>query len=217
MNRRSPAVLTAAVLVLGGSAHAATFVGPTEYLSTADSPFSGHSGWTVDNLEDDSLLPGITASAGSIIGAEDFGSLVDSVDADDGAIDGVGQGRSIFTGDGGTGITFTFDATILGGLPLSVGIVWTDGGGTVRFEAFDATDTSLGFITGSHADGGFSGTTAEDRFYGASNLDGIRKITISNTASGIELDHIQFSFAVPSPSSAAPLAILALISTRRRR
>ena len=59
--------------------------------------------------------PGATASAGVVIGP---GGAVDSVD-------GANAGHSLFSGNGASGITFTFDETVLGSLPTAAGIAWT--------------------------------------------------------------------------------------------
>ncbi len=199
---------------VGTPVSGATLYGPTPYLSTADSPFNGHAGWVVEDFEDGTLMAGITNSAGGPYGPA---SNCDSVDADDGSTDGHGTaGHSFFSSNGGTGVRFTFDPNALGGLPLSAGLVWTDGAGTITFEAFDESSQSLGTIVGTHADGTFFGTTAEDRFYGVSHAGGISSIFIRNSGGGIEVDHVQFSFAVPAPS-ALPLASLALMGVRRRR
>src|SRR5258705_12020261 len=118
-------------LIMSTAVVAQTFIGPTPYLSKNDSPFltSINAGTTfLETFESGALTtPGVTISGGSVIGP---GGLTDSVDADDGAIDGSGtNGHSVF-GAGTPGITFTFDATVLGHLPTQVGIVWTDGAGT---------------------------------------------------------------------------------------
>ncbi|HVE66703.1 MAG TPA: hypothetical protein VNC59_08980 [Thermoanaerobaculia bacterium] len=175
-----------------------TFSGPIPYLSRANSPFlAGINAGTVhlETFECGNVqVPGVRIEGGIIIGP---GGLTDSVDADDGAIDGSGtNGRSVF-GSGTPGITFIFDAPTLGALPTQVGIVWTDGSGTTSFEAFDSMGASLGtFGPVAIADGSFGGTTAEDNFFGVSFPGGISSIRISNTAGGIEVDHLQFgSFA----------------------
>lgn len=215
---------SAFALLAAGSASVAqaTLLGPSPYLSSADSPFSPFSGFTYFHLEnfEDHLLntPGVTASAGGVTSVVFGPSIHDSVDADDGSIDGSGLGGdSFFSGSGGTGISFTFNAGTLGGLPDAVGIVWTDGAGTISFEAFDALNLSLGILTGTHADASFSGGTAEDRFYGATNSGGISRIHISNTGGGIEVDHLQYGLratdngsppsGVPEPASLALLGI----------
>src|SRR4051812_7742213 len=97
----------------------AQFLGPTPYLSRNDSPFisSINAGTTfLETFEAGALtVPGVTPSVGAVIGP---GGLTDSVDADDGTIDGSGtNGHSFFSIDGATGITFTFNAAVLGHLP----------------------------------------------------------------------------------------------------
>lgn len=199
---RSRARLTSAmgagVLLLLVSSRAlaggGTFTGPTPYLSTANSPFLADINAGMVHVEDFECgtltVPGVTIGGGSIIGP---GGLTDSVDADDGAIDGSGtNGRSVF-GSGTPGITFTFSAVTLGALPTRVGIVWTDGEGTTSFEAFDSVGGSLGTIGPvAIADGSFVGTTADDNFFGVTFAGGISEIRISNTSGGIEVDHLQY-------------------------
>jgi hypothetical protein len=201
MNKRR--ILRAASwVVAAGISHAAigATVGPTAYTGFADSPFNGvdfSAGYFhIEDFEDALLnVPGVNASAGAPFAP---GGITDSVDEDDGAIDGSGTaGNSFFSGGGSAGITFAFDASVLGSLPTHAGIVWTDGSGTIQFEAFDGDGISLGTIgpfseTGS-PDDNFNGGTAEDRFFGfADAVGGIGSIFISNTAGGIEVDHLQF-------------------------
>lgn len=217
------------VLLFGApEAHAAaTLLGPTPYLSQNDSPFlAAITGGTVvvETFEDGAL----NATVGGTSASADFGSVLgpsgvtDSVDADDGTIDGSGTGRhSSFNPSGAQGVTFTFS----GPLPNAAGIVWTDGNNNIHFEAFDASNNSLGTLTGSHADGGFSGSTAEDRFYGVINAAGIKSIHISNDGGGIEVDHLQFGTVpitqpgtVPEPSTVLLVGsgFLAFAALRRR-
>jgi hypothetical protein len=212
------------LLVISTVGLAQTFIGPTPYLSKNDSPFitSINAGTTyLETFESGALAtPGVTASAGSAIGPS---GITDSVDGDDGAIDGSGTGgHSFFSGSGAAGITFTFDAIALGHLPTQVGIVWTDGAGTTLFEAFGPGGVPLGQIGPvAIADGSISGTTAEDNFFGVTNPGGISAIRISNTAGGIEVDHLQYGIfgaappaavtAVPAMSDTA-LILLALLT-----
>ncbi len=201
------------------SASALSQLGPTPYLQTSDSPWAasvGSSTFYLENFEDGALnTPGVTASLGNPIGP---GGLTDSVDGDDGNVNGSGSaGRSFFASGGPTGIRFTFSSGTYGALPTHAGIVWTDGSGNTRFEAFDGSGTSLGVINGSHADGSVSGTTAEDRFYGWVNPGGIGSIRISNTSGGLEVDHLQYG-AVPEPATMTVLGLgLASLVARRRR
>ena len=200
---------TACLLVREASAGP---IGPSPYLSFADSPFNGGS-FSYFNLEtfEDHLLntPGVTANTGGVTSVVFGPSIHDSVDADDGAIDGSGlAGDSYFSSNGSAGVRFTFSAATLGSLPTHAGIVWTDGDGTTSFQAFDALNNSLGIIGPvALANGSFNGETAEDRFFGWINAGGISSILISNTSGGIEVDHLQYGLAaggaapVPEPAS----------------
>lgn len=187
----------------------ADLYGPTAYLSFADSPFNGLSfdSFYLQDFEGfthgTTSIPGVNASAGSVYGTG-AGGITDSVDADDGTIDGSGTlGHSWFYDVGSTGITFTFD---VGSLPTHAGIVWTDGGiGTITFEAWDAGGTSLGTVSGNHATAGITGQTDEDRFYGASDPGGISSIHIKDV-SGIEVDHLQYGvLSVPGAGPVVPV------------
>lgn len=195
-------------------AGAQTFLGPTPYTSQAASPFAALiTGGTVvlETFEDGLLnVPNVTASAGAPFGP---GGITDSVDADDGTIDGFGTaGWSFFSGSGAAGITFTFNPAAPGGLPTRAGIVWTDGAGTTTFEAFGPGGVPLGTIGPvAIADGTFTGTTGEDRFFGVINAAGISSIRISNTSGGIEVDHLQFSVAAAPPPGPSPIADIPLL------
>ena len=193
------AAMIACCLACAAAAHAGVnppqYTGPEAYLSTADSPLEAPGlGRCLEDFEDGGFdIPGAT---GNGVVVSNSGNI-DSVDADDGPIDGNGNGgSSYFSNNGSAGITIDFDPNRNEGLPRNVGIVWTDGGGLapVTFEAFDKDGQSIlkaawgPFI---HADASNNGETAEDRYYGAFHSDGISKITISNTGGGIEVDHIQ--------------------------
>jgi len=233
---RLPATAVCAALAAATvPVNAAIPYGPSPYLAFDNtltgaglsiSPFAGQSftSFYLETFEDGLLNTlGVSANAGNLR----VGAYTDSVDADDGVIDGSGSaGRSWGFGSGSSGITFTFNAGLLGSLPTHVGIVWTDGSGTVTFEAFGPGNSLLGTIVGSgFADAGHFGGTAEDRFFGISDVGGIASIRISNTLGGIEVDHLQYGLestsAVPEPSTyAAGLAVLGAVGGvwwRRRR
>ncbi len=188
------------ITLSSSSAAYAGLLGPTPYKQFSDSPFSGlsHDYFYLEDFEDRLLnTPGVSANVGGVTTSLGFGSgLVDSVDADDGLIDGLGQnGQSYFHGDGVQGIRFTFNASQLGGvLPNVVGVVWTDGSGSTVFKAFGPGGVPLGTVGPvAIADNSFSGTTAEDNFFGIEGLGPIESILISNTFSGgIEVDHLQY-------------------------
>ena len=202
---------------------AATFFEPSPYLSAADIPagfYEGNVPTFLDDLEDGQLNGSLTASPGSVIGTAQYGSLVDSVDADDGTIDGSsttgGGGHSWF----GNAVTITFNGAVL---PTAFGVVWTDGdlGTLVTFSAKDGDGNVLGTITRSGiADGSVSGTTAEDRFFGVQSAGGIQSIFVSNSGA-IEVDHFQYGampVAVPEPATwAFVLTGIGMMASRSRR
>ena len=184
----------ALTLLLSGAGHGATLVGPTAYFSQADSPFVPSGTFHLDDFEDNALnTPGVTPTAGAVYPPS---GITDSVDADDGTIDGTGvAGHSFFSANGAAGIRFDFDAGTLGALPTAAGIVWTDGEGQYSFEAFDPMGASLGVLGPFSAAGAVSGETDEDRFLGVYDAAGISAIAITNTAGGIEVDHLQYGAA----------------------
>jgi len=227
--------LAAAVVIslsAAGARAASTGLGPTPYLSFNDSPFKSLNlpNFHLETFENDLFdAPGVTASTGVVVAP---GSITDSVDGDDGKIDGSGTGgHSFFSDNGAGGITFTFNAAQLGGsLPTHAGIVWTDGAGQITFEAFGPGDVPLVTIgpvsqAGVFPDDSISGTTAEDRFFGVISDGGISKIFINNTSGGIEVDHLQYNgkatvAAVPLPTALWPslltLGGMGAIAWRRR-
>src|SRR5947209_14406694 len=80
-------------LTISTAVVAQTFIGPLPYLSKNDSPFitSINAGTTfLETFESGALAtPGVTASTGAVVGPS---GITDSVDADDGIIDGSGTG-----------------------------------------------------------------------------------------------------------------------------
>jgi RHS repeat-associated protein len=180
----------------------------TTYLSFQDSPFRNLSTSYFYNEDfEDHLLntPGVTADAGGVTSVIWGSTAHDSVDADDGVIDGSGaNGDCYYTFNGNAGVKFTFNASVLGSLPTHAGLVWTDGAGTVSFEAFDRNGVSMG-VRGPFnlPDSAYFGATAEDRFLGAYNPQGISAIRVLNTSGGLEVDHLQYGFG--SNANAAPV------------
>lgn len=225
----SSAVAMALAATAGASEAAATFYGPTPYLSFADSPFKALvlKQFYVETFEDGTLnTPGVNISnnqpGGSALGVIGPGPTEDSVDADDGAIDGLGRSGHSYAsltnqGYGSFGLTVTFSAAALGGLPTYAGLVWTDGSQTAPtlFEAFDAAGNSLGTIGPIKiGDDSFAGTTAEDRFFGVSDPNGISKITIRDPGSinNLEIDHLQYGLDQPVPTVPEPASALLFLA-----
>ncbi len=173
---------------------------PIPYLSRADSPFKGVVFPAYSHFEDfeDHLLntPGVTSSSNTM--SSSFGpTLIDSIDGDDGTIDGKcakvdGTCDALF---GGGTITLTFDAAALGALPTHVGLAWTDGnpGCDAVFEAYDAADVLIGTKTATMiGDGDNLGGTAEDRFFGVVHTAGVKKVVIKSSSGGVEADHLTY-------------------------
>ena len=207
---RAALVLCAAVLLISASAQAGTLMGPIPYTSFNNSPFKGQS-FTYFYLEtfEDGLLntPGVSASTGVVLGP---GPTIDSVDG------GGNNGRSFFADCGFCGITFTFDANVLGQLPTSVGIVWTDGDPSPAvgrlFRAYDQNNQLIGSIN-DFTDGWFfegDGNPAHFFFFGATNAGGISSIFIANGSGGIEVDHLQYGLNAPGGQVPEPSSLLLL-------
>ncbi|MGH7244210.1 MAG: hypothetical protein ACREJD_12420 [Phycisphaerales bacterium] len=182
--------------LLNTSAHAQTFLGPTPYLCFSDSPFNGLAlqYFHLETFEDHLFnVPGVSADHGGVTSVVFGPAIHDSVDCDDGTIDGSGlNGDSFFSST--PDIRFTFNAAVLGSLPTHAGIVWTDGGSntTVTFEAYNAAGASLGTVVAQVGDGSNNGTTAEDRFFGVVYDQGIQAIRIRHSSGGLEVDHLQY-------------------------
>ena len=198
-------------LVFAGPAGAATFYGPTApYLQASDSPFDGISFgyFHLDDLEDGALdTPGITANGGVV----PPGSFTDSVDADDGVIDGDGTaGHSYLTATSSCCSTqyliVDFAAASLPSLPTHVGFVFTNAFTPINLaiEVFDGGGASLGSMSypGFAPAGGIS--TANAQFFGASDPAGISRIEFAygGTSTSMEFDHFQYGsvVAVPVPA-----------------
>jgi hypothetical protein len=219
--RGSNAMMGLAVSVLLVAAHDVRggAVGPSPYLSFNDSPFKSLNlqNFQLEDFEDHLLnVPGVSGSPGGVTSVVFGPSIHDSVDADDGSIDGSGlNGDSWFSST--PSVTFTFDAQVLGGLPTAAGVVWTDGVNPIQFEAFDGNGSSLGIVgpVGA-ADNSFNGETAEDRFFGWTDSNGIGSIRLtSGSGGGIELDHLQYGGLAGAPPSGIPLppaAMAALVT-----
>ena len=222
------AVLSISLEASASPAQAAPILfGPTPYLSSADIPVGFFSGpFLLENFEDNSLDFGITASGSgtSILGPS---IVTDSVDADDGVIDGSGLNGHSFLADGNPGVTFTFS----GPLPTAAALVWTDGASfdfvandDVTFQAFGPGMASLGVWTFTFAvPDTYAGQTAEDRFLGVQDPGGILALRVVNPSGQLETDHVMFGTAgsneavVPEPTTLTLVGLGALMGMARRR
>lgn len=195
-------------VLIFGAVFSQTLLGPAPYLCSNDSPFVGmdfsQGYFHFEDFEDHLFnAPGVTFNGGRL--SSSFGvSLIDSVDCDDGSVNNCGRGDAWWN-NGNPGHIIDFDRTVLGNWPNHVGLVWTDGAGTITFIAFDQDLSEIGRLTGNHADANFNCGTAEDRFYGAIYGDGvttgIRRIILRNTSGGIEMDHLQYGYVPACPGA----------------
>ena len=197
----------------------------TPYLSADDSPFDlfgKGSDFLLEDFEDGLLNTlGLLAFGGEVRFPSNF---TDSVDFDDGVLDGFGTDGhdywSFFGSNEDTFARFEFDAKALGALPHAVGIVWTDGNvdAVTIFEVFGPDGRSLGMMKFTSLDDGRGqGQTAEDRFMGAIYEGGISAIEVRADLGRIELDHVQYGDLVPAPGAVALLSLAGLFRRRTRR
>lgn len=230
MQKRSIIAGATAAFALVGAANADYFIydAGSHYYSESDSPIVGEygatSGYTyfLENFEDGLLnQTGVTADAGVAWSAD---HNTDSVDFDDGAMDGSGlTGTSWFVANpDGASVTFTFDAEALGQLPTVAGIVWTDGKDTdITITAWDAEGNLIGNQTEGMTDAGPQGGTDADRYFGVEFDGGISAFMITAALGSIELDHLQYGFArvvpLPAPLAMGALGLAGVIVARRRR
>jgi RHS repeat-associated protein len=199
----------------------AQLAGPGPYLSRADSPLvqiCQGGPFYFEDFEDHRLdTPGVAgAPHGAGVSSVVFGPAIhDSVDGDDGSIDGSGlDGDTWFSPNGLVGTWFTFDPAVLGSLPTCAGLVWTDGQGQwLVFRAFGPDGRYLGQVGPSPlTDQRVTGETDEDRFFGVVAPGGISMLYVANHQGGIEVDHLQYGWqtsatvtptATPSATGAA--------------
>ena len=178
----------------GGDGPTTTF-GPAPYLQVGDTPGGFFDDECDDSphfedFEDGVLDPFLSIDNGEVLGP---GALTDSVDGDDGTIDGLGdEGSSWYSGDDNTSVTITFANPV-----TAAGLVFTDGDfatTNVRFAALASDGNLLTEIgAGDLTDQSYYGTTEEDRFFGVTSSQGIASLHISiDAGAGIEVDHIQW-------------------------
>lgn len=186
---------------------AITFLGPTPYLSEADSPFpvdGSNPNFYLEDFEDGQLnTPGIlqplnpafgTAFWGHVMGP---GEATSSVDADDSVIDGSGTGGHSFQSGSfivspdipqrnQASIEFNFNSNVLGFVPNAFGFVWTDGppgiaignGLALNFLIYDTTGARSAVQIRPMVPADRHGQTVNDLFLGVIANAGIESIDI---------------------------------------
>lgn len=171
------------------------------YTSAGQSAFAGASDLHLENFEDGLVnTAGLSVNRGKVKGP---GGSTDSVDGDDGKVNGKGSNGHSFTTGAFKSITFNF-ASQDGHGPTAAGLVFTDGKANAKivFKAWDTAGNFLGKIKVKLGDLVRNGTTGEDRFFGLTNESGISRIQIASNYAGFEVDHVQFAYnfaVVPVP------------------
>ncbi len=170
---------------------------PTPYLSVEDLPDDFCEECQLEDFEDAQIDDFLSFDCGEILlpNIEDPRipgvQITDSVDGDDGEIDGSGNGgHSYFCVDPSTSVRVNFANPV-----AAAGAVWTDGdrGVAIQIEAFDIDGNLLAASEPvAVADTSFFGETEEDRFLGIQSELGISAIQISTIGqgAGIEIDHV---------------------------
>ncbi len=213
-------------------AHAGTVLfGPTPYRGSADSPFElsglGTTFWLEDFEDGELNTPGVwhpflEFNSDAIRGPA---TDTDSVDADDGIIDGDGYlGHSFQAFDEictsqtcHRNAFFVVDPKVLGGYPSAVGIVITDASvpsSLFRNAGISALDVDGNVIAQVSArnlgDASVIGNTTDDYFFGIQADQGIATLAVSDIPGwNLELDHLQYGQIVPEPSTFGLCLIIA--------
>jgi hypothetical protein len=236
-----PAILATFSQLLGST----TIVwGPQLYFSERDSPFYGGivdntgEGIYLENFEDQALnTPFVAAPTnlgyfGSTIRQDNPNvgdGAVMGVDGDDGAVDG-----QTFAGD--TWITINSSGFFAQGrmqfdfLPNSEGLYPTYVGIVVTEVSEVDLDVELSFLNlegrDLFADGEYDpkewsppggatrGSPLTMRFFGLYHSEGISRLMVENVR---QVDHLQYGYSIPEPSSALLLIFGSLWSLKRKR
>jgi len=216
-------ILLLVALCLKGNAFAViTFFEVTEYRSIADSPFAHLAEFYLEDFEDGALnTPNVMAKEGAVFTIGD----VRSVDGDDGVIDGVSNGLGAFVSLR-TNVPrhfFEFTPDESGRFPTFVGVVVTSEPSLTlavdTYSALSSTGGNLpraqGFLVEDLAAVAFEvGNVEHSRFIGLYWSEGISAFGVSRA---LQLDHLQYSYAVPEPSGSLLVGTTALGMLLRRR
>ncbi|MDZ4830190.1 MAG: hypothetical protein SGJ09_08350 [Phycisphaerae bacterium] len=178
---------------------------PQSYVKLADSALFGamslDDDFWCETFEDGLVnIPGLTLSGGTIAAP---GASTDSVDADDGNVDGSGTGGRSYRANIGSPITIGISALALVGLPERAAFAWTDGPQNSTLTITITTGSGATFVrtVGPLGDANSSGATAEDRLVAITASNGIAQVVIASGGAAFEIDHVQFEDPVVREAS----------------
>jgi hypothetical protein len=214
---------------------------PTPYTSIEDSPFDlsglGSTFFVEDMEQGITTISGVylTGPSGFAVGPAELrepGPFTDSVDADDGLVDGFGNGGHSVVPS--TYVDFpTFPITYQSFIDFFVegnalGFVWTDGFhvSDLAFQVHGQGMPLGGCNYENLMDSSNTGETSEDRFLGLIADEPFFRVTVRSRSTGFEpvderfeFDHVQFGFQpvpepVPSVFAFLFLCLIALAAIR---
>jgi hypothetical protein len=183
------------------------------YTSKNDSPFksleSTGTYFYIEDFEDGVAdTPGLTIDKGAVLST---GPNVDSVDQDDGLLDGSGSKGKSWLSTYDKDLVFSFNKDLLSGkYPNHAGLVFTDTYPTtllLTLEAYGVDGKVVGkmgpMTLGDSTT--YAGQTLDDKFIGFKSKVEIKAIAIKAERGNYELDHVQYGYgkvvASSSPTS----------------
>lgn len=176
---------------------AAAITGVTSgYLQTSNSPLViGSAGYKLDAFEPSSpSLATLGVSLSTLNGSSV--TTTNSVDGDDGSVDGsgaTGHSLNVITAGGATGATFTFNNITIGAYPKSAAVAVTAANASLlTFTTYDTFNAVSGTYNLSGV--GTSSATSDDFLFWASDPAGITAISVTSNsaATSMFLDHLQY-------------------------
>lgn len=196
-----------------GGGSEVVFIPPiSPYLSEADNPFDLSGDMQLENFEGvlSVMTPGLFILGPGLEWLEP-GPETNSVDGDDGIIDGIGDGRSMETTNGQIALLFTVD------FPTQVGFAITYGlQNLTQIDIFGPTNNLVGSRLYLDPFSEPSYGTLDDVFLGFIYEEGISHIAIhQEVTEGFQIDHV--TFGIPEPASLTLLLSGAAVIMRRRR
>ncbi|MBL9149662.1 MAG: VCBS repeat-containing protein [Phycisphaerae bacterium] len=191
------------------AADALVVLHPTPYATLGDSGLFGAMSlddeFKCETFEDGSVNTlGLTIVGGTIVAPA---ATTDSVDADDGSVNGSGTGGRSYRANAGSSVALSFSSAALGGYPERVGVVFTDGPSAATLVVTVETGFGPTFTksVGPVGDAADNGATAEDRLVSITSSFGIKKVTLSlaapNAGASFEIDHVQYEDPVVKAAS----------------